>query len=84
MLRQQLANAIETEAMENERRKLFTRLQRLLNTPTGNELVDELEGAWSPTMLFDDDPGRLAYNVGLRDAYQFLRDIQQQYDPTEE
>jgi hypothetical protein len=59
-----------------ERETDLNRIKHLLNTPDGEVLVDELEDAWDQNVLLGSSPERTAYNVGLRDAFKFIRMLQ--------
>ena len=54
------------------------RIKQLLNTQDGKVFVDELEDTWDQFNLMGDTPEDTAYNVGLRDAYKFIRTLQTQ------
>jgi hypothetical protein len=51
-------------------------MQRLLNSPDGELLVEELETIWNPFDLRGETDAETNYNVGLRDAYMFIKMLQ--------
>jgi hypothetical protein len=61
---------------DQERTQNLRAIFNHLNTPQGTQLVDELEEAWDVHTLLGGTPEQTAYNVGLRDAYRFVRDLQ--------
>ena len=54
------------------RKRQLEEITEMLNTPTGQLLLDELRVVWNPTQMFDADPATLAYRVGQRDAFTLL------------
>lgn len=63
------------ETPETRQRNLHV-IKNLLSTRDGEVLMDELAVVWNPYSLMGDDPQKTAYNVGLRDAYEFLKALQ--------
>ncbi len=60
-----------------ERLEQLEAIKRLLNTPDGDMLLDELEVEWDSFRLMGDDPYKTAYKVGMRDAFRFLIALKQ-------
>ena len=59
-----------------DRGDALKRFKFILCSEQGQELVDELEATWDAHKLIGATPEDTAYNVGLRDAFKFIKDIQ--------
>lgn len=59
-----------------QRKDTLERIKHLLNSEEGQYLVDELKAAWHKEMLLGGDPQQTAYNCALRDAYEFVKQLQ--------
>jgi hypothetical protein len=59
-----------------DRQEALRRFKFVLSSEQGQELVDELEATWDAHKLIGATPEDTAYNVGLRDAFKFIKDIQ--------
>ena len=59
-----------------ERVSQLEAFKRLLNTPDGELLVEELSLTWDQFTLIGETEQMTAYNVGLRDAFKFIQMIQ--------
>ena len=58
------------------RENTLKQMEQCLNTPDGMAVMDDLREAWDAHNLLGPTPQETAYNVGLRDAYQYLKNIQ--------
>ena len=61
---------------KEERAQHLQALQTLLMSDNGKALMIELEVTWDQFVLLGESPEVTAYNVGLRDAYKFLKALQ--------
>jgi hypothetical protein len=52
------------------------KFEMMLKSDIGQQFVEELETCWDQFNLLGEDPHKTAYNVGLRDAFKFIKDIQ--------
>ena len=59
-----------------DRKEALKRFKFVLSSEQGQEFVDELRTTWDAHKLIGDTPEDTAYNVGLRDAFKFIKDIQ--------
>jgi hypothetical protein len=48
----------------------------LLNTDDGKAFVEELRDQLAPVSINPDNPTRMAYHVGQRDAYEYVAALQ--------
>jgi hypothetical protein len=60
-----------------DRSEALKRFKFVLSSEQGQELVTELEATWDAHKLIGATPEATAYNVGLRDAFKFIKDIQE-------
>ena len=65
-----------TEKTHEDRVRTLETMRECLLTPSGEALVDELEIMWDSYGLMGDSPEQTGHNVGLRDAYKFIKQLQ--------
>ena len=58
---------------QSSREKVLGTIARLLKTPDGEILMEELRIMWDLPTLLGDTPEFTAHNVGQRDAYYYLQ-----------
>lgn len=55
-----------------ERQRTLAKCEQALNTADGEVLLDELRSQLNPGPINPDNPTRMAYQCGLRDAYEYI------------
>lgn len=58
------------------RQQALKEFKQFLNTETGQKLINELATEWDRYQLRGEDTDETIYNIGLRDAYRFLKALQ--------
>ena len=64
------------ELLQSQRNRALMKIKQCLSTEGGSALLEELEEVWEPDTLMGDNPQDTAYNVGLRDAFKFMKQLQ--------
>lgn len=63
---------IRTLHQSQERAEELKAFERLLGTPDGQMLLDELAANWDGWTLMGESVQETAYKIGLRDAFKYL------------
>jgi hypothetical protein len=66
----------ENEKPASDRTDEMARFKHFLSSPDGEAFVNELELTWDKFDLMGGTPEETAYNVGLRDAFKFIKMLQ--------